>query len=149
MSSNSCKKPHQMISYKFQVLFSFKFVVKTIFFWQWVSIFFAAATECILILLTQFCLLVIHEPVNWCFLALFMANFKEVYVVSSSKVSLSKSVKTFHWIFGKTLSRSHALSQMHNFALICENTIFQLLLCQISALWMHYFYQFWSFCQFI
>ena len=39
MSSNSCKKPHQMISYKFQVLFSFKFVAKTIFLTRGFDIF--------------------------------------------------------------------------------------------------------------
>ena len=93
-------------------------------FWPGVLIFFSAAIDCILVLLTHFCLLVIQEPENWCFLALFMVNFKEVYVVSSSKVSSSKSVKIFHWIFGITLSQGHSLSRVHNFVPICENTMF-------------------------
>ena len=54
----------------------------------------------------------------------FMVNFKEFYVISSSKIYLSKSVKIFYWIFGIKHSESHALSLVHNFAPDCKNTIF-------------------------
>jgi len=86
--------------------------------------FFAAVTDCILVLSSHFCLLVIQEPENWCFLAFSMVNLKMVYVVSSSKISSSKSVKIFHWIFGTILPEGHALSRVHNFYLVCQNTTF-------------------------
>ena len=50
-----------------------------------------------MVLLTHFCLLVIQDPENWCFLACFVVNSKPVYVVSSSKNIPSKSVKIFRW----------------------------------------------------
>ena len=55
---------------------------------------------------------------------LFHSKFYGVCVVSSSKIFSLKSVKIFHWIFGITLTESHALSRVHNFALVCESTIF-------------------------
>ena len=85
---------------------------------------FAAVTDCNLVLLTHFCQLVIQEPENWGFLAFSMVNLKKVYEVSSSKISSSKSVKIFCWIFCITLSESHILSRAHNFCLVCKNTIF-------------------------
>ena len=149
LSTNSFKKPHQMISCKVLLWFRFKFVAKTILFdkgfWYFLQLSLTVSWYCWLI----FCLLVIQDLENWCFLAFFMVYSKEVYVVSLSKISLSKSVKIFEWIFGITHSESHALSWVHNFAPVCKNTIFWLPLCRISAQWMHYFYQFWSFCQFV
>ena len=59
--------------------------------WQGVLWLFTAVTDCILVLLTHFCLSVIQEPEIWCFLAFFMVKFKEIYVVSTSNISMSKS----------------------------------------------------------
>ena len=58
------------------------------------------------------------------FLAFFIVSFNGICVVSSSKIFLLKSVKIFHWIFGIILIESHALSRVHNFAPVCESTIF-------------------------
>ena len=104
-----------------------------------------AVIDCVLVQLTHFCLSVIQEPEIWCFLAFFMVKLKEVYVVSSSKLSMSKSAKIFHFIFGISLFESHAFSWVQKSAPVCENTIFKLSLCQISAHWMRYFCQFCSF----
>ena len=111
------QKLYQMISCELKV-------AKTILFDRGFSLLFAAVNDCILVMLTQPCLLVIQEPEKQCFLAFLKIKFKEVYVVPLSKISKSKSVIIFHCIFAITLSESHALSRVHNKATVCETTIF-------------------------
>ena len=61
LSTNSCKQLHQMLSCKVLVQFSFKFVAKTILFDKGCQYCFAVVIDCMLILLTHFCLL-IQDP---------------------------------------------------------------------------------------
>ena len=68
------------------------------------------------------------------FLAFFMVKLKAVYVVSSSKLSMSKSAKIFHFIFGISLSESHAFSWIQKSAPVCENTILKLSVSNFNPL---------------
>ena len=81
----------------------------------------------------------------WYFLAFSMVKLKEVSFVSLSELSMSKSAKIFHFIFCISLSGSRTFSRGQKSAPVCENTIFKLSLCQISAYWKHYFCQLCSF----
>ena len=58
-------------------------------------------------------------------------------------------VKIFHHIFDIAHYQGHALAWRVYLASFYGNTMFELSLCQISALLMHFYYQFWSLSQFV
>ena len=67
---------------------------------------------------------------------------EKICAASSLKDFLSKSVKIFHHIFDTAQNQGYTLLRMLHLALVCKNTMFELSLCQISALSMHFYSQF-------
>ena len=89
---------------------------------------------CSLLPMCHCCLVVKLQLGNDSFLPTHMVNNEKVCAVS---------------IFDIALNQGHTLVRMLYLASICKNTMFELSLCQISALSIHFYSQFWSISQFV
>ena len=86
---------------------------------------------------------------EWQFSFILYNKNEIVYGVSSQKrFAMSKSAKVVYQISDTSCFKGHTLKQILHLASVCENTISELSLSQISALLMHIYSWFWSFYQF-
>ena len=84
----------------------------------------------------------VFSPLIW-------KKMREFVPSPHKKFFWSKSVKIFHHIFDITHNQGHAPARMLCLISVCENTMFSLSLCQILAITMHCYSQFWSLSQLV
>ena len=86
---------------------------------------------------------------EWQFSSILYNKNEIVYGVSSQKrFAMSKSAKVVYQISDTSCFKDHTLKQILHLASVCENTISELSLCQISSFKSHFYSPFWSVSQF-